>query len=297
MNREKEINESSIPGETQYLIESLNELVNNTVDEYLDGNTTLFKVSEFHPESINGKPPVGVRRLENNYLQPFARDFTNIDLTFNFPITSSAENPLNISVNWSDGMRCRLAVVDKLSILLIEDQTDESLTYHSELLDRDSMKSYVNSLGIPDSVWGPNMRDIVRDLSNDGKLSVTRQASVIVDPFTTIEIVHDAKMLRDDQDDQHLVQELMINIDHLSRNVETNSHNTIQLKTYAAYRNMLRFERNEDGELWEYRGAYSGKLESGQLIDELVQIDPKLGIPDGKLLDKALNTFSRHPYE
>ena len=296
MKREFEIVESSIPGETQYLIESLNELVNETVDEYLDGNTTLFTVTEFHPESVNGKPPIGVRRLENNYLTKSPRDFTNIDLRFNFPIGSSSNSPFNIAVNWSDGMRCRLAIIDKRPFLTVERQSEDSPTYHSEPLDKESMWTYVNSLGLPKSIWGANMRDIVSELSGDGKLSVTREASVIVDPYTTIDIVHDAKMLRDNEDKQHLIQELLININHFLRPESQIADDTMKLKPFAAYRNMLRFERSEDGSLWEYRGAYSGKLTSGDTVESFVQVDPKLGVPDGKLLDKALNTFSNHPY-
>jgi hypothetical protein len=60
----------------------------------------------------------------------------------------------------------------------------------------------------------------------------------------------------------------------------------------TTYRNMFRFERNEKADQWKYRGAYAGKLESGEFIDQLVQRDPKLGVPGSKLLEKAFNFLS-----
>lgn len=273
--------------ETPYLIEDIEELINCRIDSFLQDAPFRIKAQDFHPELLSGEQEIGIDTLAFTYLPPEPKEFAGIDLLFSFPLRQSAENPLNITLKWSNNTQVRLALVDKRPLLLAEESDENGQTFHAEELHPEVMSSYLSSLGFPDSFWGDDIKDMTRDLYNCPDLSMMRSAKTRVDLATTLEVVHDARLIHDIDDTKQLVQELCINIDHEDTPTSV-SGPEIQLSAQPVFRNMLRFERANDNESWKYAGTYQGKLSAGELYDELVQVDPRLGIPHVKVLDKAL---------
>lgn len=307
----------SAPPEIEYLVTDMEKLVNERADEYLDGYPYQVSFSDIHPPLSDGKLPSGIRRIHNTYVSNFAsdtREFAGIDVQMQFPVVPNAENPVNINFKWTDGINCRIAIVDRLPIILIE-RGDEILK--SGLLERGEMTSYLNSSGLPESMWGSDINKLISETNHSRDLKLRRSSMALVDPYTNMEFVHEVRMLRNDSGEQELVEELCLNVDHLSDEPGTNNANLAEqllqaeddysheiiarttekyLPPVATFRNMLRFERDKPGGAWMYRGAYEGKLESGEFIDEVVQTDPKLGLPKSKIITKALNVLNHHPY-
>ena len=284
-----------VPVETEYLVTDMEAMVNERVDEYLDGYPFQVSVADFHPTLNDGKLPSGIRRIDNSYVSkvaPGVREFAGIDILMQFPIVSEAENPLNITLKWTDGLQCRIAIVDKLPIILVE-RGDEII--HSGILDQSEMTSYLNSSGLPESMWGSSIKDLIEDTNQSRDVKLRHASTAPVDHHTSMEIVHDVRSMINDAGERELVQELCLNVDHLSK-ATGGKGNEIYLPSTATFRNMLRFERGELSNAWEYRGAYEGKLEAGEFIDEVVQVDPKLGLPKSKIINKALNVLSKRPY-
>lgn len=282
---------------TEYLVSDVEELVNERIDEYLDGYPFDITVTDFQPRA-DTKEPLGIRRIENTYLSKVSsnhHEFTGMDIRIQFPVVPTADNPLNITLKWEGGMQCRVAIVDRLPILLIEDTENTEKTLLSALLSAKEMTSFLNSCGLPESIWQANLEELLIDIHDSRDIQLHRRSQAIVDPYTNMEIIHDARYMTNDIGEKELVQELCLNIDHLDDGVDAEG-NEIGLPPKSVYRNMLRFERTEDGALWSYRGAYEGKLESGDIIDEIVQLNPKLGIPKDKVIDKALSVLSESPY-
>lgn len=287
--------EFQAPPETSYLVEDVTELVNERFDAFLDGAPFHIKAKNFHPELIGWHGlPDGIHNLGEKYLPPLPtpREFTGIDLLFRFPIDKTVENPFNITVNWSDNRDVRLAIVDKRPVILAEESGDNGDILYAERTHPEVMEYLLESLGLPESFWGDDVKEITRDLYNCPDLFITRSAKTRVDLATTLEIVHDARMTHDMDDKKQLIQELCINVDHESADAPVPAGH-LYLPPYAKYRNMLRFERTDDNSAWKFAGAYHGRLGMGDLIDEIVQVDPKLGIPNGKVLDKALTILSQ----
>ena len=298
MSKSQNFEEAAVPPETGHLIRDVETQVNEHVDEYLNGQPFKMNIVDFVPISPDGRNPVGVNRIHNTYISHLvegAREFCGIDLSFQFPIDPKAENPFNITLKWTDGVQCRLAIVDKRPILLVEDgDEDMSNILYSALIHPNEMEIYRRTLGLPTSLWGENFMDLFQDVKSRD-MHLQRSSKTLVDPFTNMEIVHDARYMKNDDDEQELVQELCLNIDHLDAGTE-GGDGEMYLPAGSAYRNMLRFERDESGNQWVYRGAYSGKLVTGEFVDEVVQVDPKLGIPNEKIINKALSTLSQQPY-
>lgn len=294
----KNTGEAPIPPETEYLISDIEELVNLNVDKHLDGYPFKITAANYTPILDNGKAPIGVNRLNNTYVSPIvhgSREFTGMDLLFTFPMAPGNENPINISLKWSDDIQCRLAVVDRRPVLLVERGKDSENTLFAASPKPDEMTSYFNSIGLPESIWKSDLKELIQDLDNSNDIRLKRSSKTSLDPFTNFEIVHDARYMKNNDDEQELVQELCINLDHLDAGTLGNQ-TEMYIPPTETFRNMLRFERNDTGDEWIYKGAYSGKLTTGELVDELEQLDPKLGIPNGKIFDKALNALSQEPY-
>jgi len=307
----------SAPPEIEYLVTDMEKLVNERADEYLDGYPYQVNVTDFQPMLSKGKLPSGIRRIHNTYVSNFAsetREFMGTDIQMQFPVLPKAENPLNINFKWTDGINCRIAIVDRLPIILIE-RGDEIL--NSGLLERTEMTSYLNSSGLPESMWGSDINKLISETKNSRDVKLQRSSMALIDPYTNMQFVHETRILRNDDSEEQIVEELCLNVDHLSDNISiSNAELTDQLlqaepfyshemsagstELYlpptATFRNMLRFERDKPGGSWMYRGAYEGKLESGEFIDEVVQTDPKLGLPKSKIITKALNVLNHHPY-
>lgn len=280
-----------VAAETPYLIEDIEELVNDRFDTFLQGSIFHIAATDFHPELISGEQNIGIDELAFTYLPPEPKEFTGIDLLMDFPLKDSSENPLNIVLKWSNNTQVRLALVDKRPILLAEESGERGKTFHAEELHPEVMSKYLESLGFPESFWGDDIKAITRDLYNCPDLTMTRSVKTRVDLGSTLEMVHDARLVHDVDDTKQLVQEMCINIDHESKDAPVGAHE-IHLPTQPIFRNMLRFERTLDNEAWKYAGAYQGKLGAGELYDELEQIDPRLGIPKSKVLDKALSVLT-----
>ncbi len=286
---------SEVPPETSYLVEDVVELVNDRFDAFLDNAPFQIKAVGFRPELISGmSTSQGIDMLGQEYLPhaPAGRDFMGIDLLFRFPVKSGGENPFNITLNWSDNTDVRLAVVDKRPLIIAEESGENGEIFRAEELHPEIMSAYLESLHLPDSLWEDDVKEITRDLYNCPEVLMTRSAKTQVDLGTTLEIVHDARMAQDVDDNKQLLQELCINIDHESPDMQPLAGH-LYLRPYAKYRNMLRFERTSDDTAWKFAGAYHGHLGVGDLIDELVQINPTLGIPGSRVLDKALATLSQ----
>lgn len=278
--------------ETEYLISDVEELVNNNFREFLGEAPFKIKANGYKPELLHGEKPSGIDLLEADFLMDvgsFDREFVAIDMLIDFPLRSGSENPWNIEVKWSDGLQIRLALVDKLPILLVEESKENGHTLHSEILHPEVMAEYVEKLGLPHSIWSEDIKELTRDLYSCPEFFMTQSATRIVDPYTTVELIHDAQMRQDIDDRKQLVQELLIHIDHLEQDTPTTDPDELALMPHMRYRNMLRFDHDDTNGLWQYKGAYSGKLGVGEFIDEVVQVDPKLGVPGSKVLEKVLH--------
>lgn len=284
-----------VPAETSYLIEDVAELVNDRFDIFLAGAPFQIKAVGFRPELISGiTEHHAIDALGQQFLppSPTGRDFMGIDLLFRFPVKDGGENPLNITLNWSDNTDVRLAIVDKRPLVIAEESGDLGKIFHAEELHPEIMTNYLELLNLPQSLWEDDVKEITRDLYNCPEVFMTRSAKTQVDLNTSLEIVHDARMAQDIDDNKQLLQELCINIDHSTPD-SMPLPGELFLRPIAKYRNMLRFERTSDDSAWKFAGAYHGRLGTGDLIDELVQIDPTLGIPASKVLDKALAALSQ----
>lgn len=295
-NRHNESEPPVVSPETEYLIADIEELVNNNFREFLGESPFRIKANGYKPELLHGTRPDIVDILEFDYLMeagsPGAREFTAIDMLFDFPLNSGSENPWNIEVKWSDGIQIRLALVNQMPILLVEESGENGHTLHSEILHPEVMAGYVEKLGLPHSIWNNDIKELTRDLYNCPEFFMSQRASTVVDPYTGVEMVHDAQMRQDVDDRKQIVQELLVHIDHLDQTPSTHREDELQPVPHMRFRNMLRFDHDDENGLWRFKGAYHGKLGAGEFIDEVVQIDPKLGIPGGKVLEKVFNGLS-----
>jgi hypothetical protein len=292
-------NESEFPPfaqETEYLITDVEELVNKNVGDHLRDQPFRIKLSDFLPEKreVRGKPhlPIGISRIERDLIKdvaPGQREFTGIDLLFSFPLRKSSgeENPINVELKWSDGVHATLALVDEHPLILITKGEEAEDVLYSAEAPRDVMRTYLETVGLPDSFWSDDFEDLIGDIYSAQDIKIERHSNHMLDLGTTLEISHDARYMTNDIGDKELVQELCLNIDH-----QAEPRLSGLMLPGTTYRNMFRFERNEKADQWKYRGAYAGKLESGEFIDQLVQRDPKLGVPGSKLLEKAFNFLS-----
>lgn len=286
----------TVAPETEYLISDVEELVNAHFREFLGDSPFKIKANGYKPELLHGTKPSGIDVLEADFLMDvgsFNREFIAIDMLFDFPLRSGSENPWNIEVKWSDGIQIRLALVDRLPILLVEESGENGRTLQSEILHPEVMAGYIEQLGLPNSIWSDDIKELTRDLYSCPEFYMTQSATAIVDPYTSVEIIHDAQMRQDIDDEKQLVQELLVHIDHLDQTSVVVEDDERAPMPYMRYRNMLRFDHDDTNGLWQYKGAYHGKLGIGEFIDEHVQIDPKLGVPSGKVLEKVLHSLER----
>ena len=291
-SRQNHEREPRIEPETGFLVRDLEELVTDKVGEFLGDEQFKISAKGYRPEIHNGEMPSGIDLLEGDYLMDFGtpdRDFQGIDLQLSYPLKKEDANPFNITVRWSGGVNCRLAVVDTLPILFIEEAKKNGHTLHAEKLPQEKMELYLEGLGLPESIFGSDIKELMRDLYHCPELLMTQTAQAYVDPYTRIEISHDAQLRQDMDDKKQLTQELAVKIDHLDQSVPFAAALELPLKPQFRFRNLLRFDRNEDTNAWDFRGAYSGKLGTGETLDESSHIDPKLDIPSVKVLEKALN--------
>lgn len=301
MNRRTEQSmDRPVPAETEYLISDVEELVNREIDAHLDGNPFHIEVKNYKPLTPTQKAPYGVTRIDRDIVQKIApgiREFTGIDLDFNFPLSQNSENPFNVSLKWSDGIQCRLAIVDNRPIMLIERGDHNEAVLFASSPEKEIMRTHLESVGLPETIWASNIKNLIGDITDSSAIKISRTSEDIIDIGTKLEITHESFFAVNILGDKEVTQELCVSLDHQSIPTdESNNPGFIQLAPQSIYRNMLRFNRNDSGDAWQYRGAYEGKLRSGELIDELVQIDPKLGIPRSKLLDKAIAYLSERPY-
>lgn len=296
--RRKLQGETIAPEETSYLIEDVEQLVNAEFEARLKNEPFLVEVNGYLPEMnlVNGLPktPVGINRIERSVLQPYpgVRDFIGMDLQFQFPLASDKSNPMNALLKWSDDIHCRLAIIDNRPLMMIESQ---GRTLDVTGTDKETMLSYLETIGLPAGIWGNEPKDIrhlVRDLSGSRQYSMSRRTKEMIDLGTTVELTHSALYVTDAHGEKDLEQELCINVDHVSQPSRFENDELLSPRTY---RNMLRFVRSNDDMSWQYRAAYSGHMVTGELIEEAVQDNPKLGIPNGKVIDKVLHALSQKP--
>lgn len=295
--RKREPTPPHYPPETEYLITDVEELVNKNIGNYLNDKPFRVKITDYMPEMpiVKGTPrlPIGITRVERDLVQKFApgtRDFIGMDLLFTYPLSKKIvdENPINIQLKWSDGINVSLALVDERPVTLVTQGKDAQEVLFAAAPSPEIMQTYLATIGLPDSMWIDDFKDLMGDIYSSRDIQLERGVTYLVDIGTTMEIAHNARYMTNDSGDKELVQELCLNIDHVSE--PRLSGLVFPGKTF---RNMFRFERNEQSDEWKYRGAYAGKLISGEFIDQLVQDDPKLGIPGSKLLEKAFNFLSQ----
>jgi hypothetical protein len=294
--RHKSAESFSIEPETEYLITDVEELVNKNIFRYLDVQPFRVDVKDYTPDMsvARRKPqlPVGINRIDRDIVQPVApgpSEFIGMDLLFSYPLmTSKDENPFNITLKWSNDIQVRLAVVDQRPIMLVEHIADTEHVMSASELSRETMMMYLKSIGLPESMWSNDFKDLMGDIYSSRDIKIKRQSSHLIDPSTTLEISHDARYMTNDLGDKELTQELCLNIDHYNEGREDG----LYFPSTPTFRNMFRFDRSIDASQWQYRGAYAGKLVHGDFIDQLVQDNPTLGVPGSKLLSKAFTFLS-----
>lgn len=284
--------------ETSFLIEDVQDLMNQNIERYLETTPYRVHVKDYQPEMTehNGvqRLPYGIKRIEHEILRDYAdmsiAEFIGMDIMNDFPLLASdRENPLHITLKWSNNMQVILALVDNLPIVLVEtSQGDGTETLFSATLKNRKMQQYLETIGLPESLMGESFEDYLGDIAHASDIRMKRTADHVVDLGTNLTIEHSARLLKDVDDTQGVVQELCVNINHFSEGRMAG----LNFPGIAKYRTLLRFARNEKETAWEYRGTYTGKLETGEFIDEQVQADPTLGIPNNKVIDKVLAFLS-----
>jgi hypothetical protein len=283
--------------ETKFLIDDVEELVNTNIGKYLGDSPFRIKAEGYTPEMQQTRGasllPIGINRLEKNLIAPNVegeREFAGIDFLFTFPLKKSElnENPLNVTLRWTDATNITLALVGDMNIALVTHGEEADHVIHSAELAPYVMKNYLETIGLPQSFWRDDFKDLMGDIYFSRDMNIKRHSKFLLDIATTMTVSHDARYMTNDAGDKELVQELCLDIDH------TGTDRTENGVTFPGdvYRNMFRFERSEDSDTWEYRGTYAGKLAAGEFVDELVQDQPQLGIPGVKLLEKAFNFLS-----
>jgi hypothetical protein len=296
-SRQNEPTPPQSPGETEYLITDVEELVNRNVGNYLGDKPFRVKITDYMPEMpvVNGCPqlPVGIPAIEQDIIQrvaPGSRDFIGMDLLFTYPLTKKIadENPITITLKWSDGINASLALVDNHPIALVTQvNNDEAVLFAAEP-SKKRMQTYLETIGLPDSIWVDDFKDLMGDIYSSRDIQLGRSATYLLDLGTTLQILHNASYRTNEFGDKELNQELCLNLDHVS--VSKLSGMRLSEKIF---RNMFLFERNDQLNQWKYSGAYGGKLVSGEFVDQLVQQDPTLGVPGSKLLEKAFSFLSQ----
>jgi hypothetical protein len=289
--------ETNVSPELKYLVEDVEKLVNERAEEYLDGTPFRVKVEGFSPDLITGQTPLGIRRIKNTYMKDVGspyRELRSVDFSFQFPLNPESDNPIAVGLDWTDDKVTRLSIINSLPLLLVDD-TKSGKTLRSLVLERSEMASVLNTIGLPDSIWGISNRELLEDLHSAKNVLMTRKISTPVDPFSSLEIVHDARIADDIDGNRQVVQELCLNIDHLDVSPQAED-DTLYLPPQDRFRNALRFERTEDESKWKFVGAYHGKLGTGTMLYEKVHLEPRLGIPSGKVINKALSVLSQRPY-
>lgn len=295
----------SIEHETSYLVDDLNEKINQSVESYLHGAQKHLTIEGYRPLGLDrrsGLPtPVGVIELEERHMRQHldidGADFTDMNISVDFPITSSeADNPLHVEYNWNNGARVVLAIVDKRPIMLIEkrDNQDEYHSLHAEQLHPEVFEHLLETSGIPMSTFDESIESFLDDVRDAPRIRLNREKSSIADLGTEITVRHTALLGRDINGDIQNVQELALNIDHYHSSQDPTD--TLMLGAVPKFRTLLRFARNEYEDGWQYRGTYTGKLQAGELVDTLEQQDPRLGVPSGAVMDKVLY-FLAYPTE
>lgn len=292
--------ESEIPPEIEYLIDDVEQLVNERAVEYLDGTPFRIHVQGYKPDLRTGSTPFGIRLLDREYMGDSGktrRELVSLDMSFQFPLNPESDNPIHASVNWSDNTICRLAIIGNMPLIIVERlDNDIPTVISSQRLERNEMAALLNSIGLPESIWGIDTTELLADLHSANSLRMTRKTETPVDPYTTLEFVHDAHIAHDIDGNKQLIQELCLNIDHLDQSISQSSQHELRLVPQPKYRSALRFARSINDEMWKFAGAYHGKLSTGELLYEKVQLEPQLGVPGGKVLDKALSVLSHRPY-
>ena len=297
-HRKKTEREPFVSPETQYLIEDVEQLVNQHIGRCLDDQPFRITLVDFTPalEEIDGHQslPSGINRIADEIVSrvaPGSREFIGIDMSVSFPLEKDTieNNPLSVTLKWSDGIQCQLTLIDNRAIALVQNQAENEKTLSSIQLSGYKTDTYLKTIGLPESVWSDDFKDLLGDVYFSRDITIERHRADILDLTTTLEVSHSARYMTNDLGDKELVQELCLNIDHQSDDYTDG----VYFPGRPVFRNMLRFERTEDATKWQYRGLYHGRLESGALIDDVVQLDPKLGIPRGKLLDKALHFLTQ----
>ena len=294
--------EQLISPEVPLLIEDLENSINEGVDAHLDGQPYRLNVTNFVPELVNSRTPYGINRIQREIVEkvmPGPREFIGIDILASFPMnlednTSTAEeNPLNITIKWSGGIQCRLALTGNMPIVLVEESKEDGETLFAGMPGIEEFNSYINSIGLPLSMWKSNIDTLADDLMMSQKMSIARTLDTAVDYTTHMSVVEERQYLSNETGEIQTVSELVVNVDHQD---ESRIENGLIIQGASKFRNLLRFDRDESDTVWSYRGMYAGKLETGELLEELVQVNPTLGVPNGKVLNKALKYLSQRPY-
>ena len=274
--------ESDIKPETSYLISDIEELVNDRVGNLLKDEPFIVKVYGYFPEMQKDQKdkmqlPIGINRIANTLSAQGAdvTEFTGISLDFVFPLSPAVDNPLNVTLRWSDGTECVLALTG-IGPIMYACSRDGSPLF-SARLENHEVRSYFETLGLPSSMWKKKISTLVSDLSTSDELSMERSVTHVIDGSTAIDVRFFALHKSTEDDKKEVIQDLSFNINHF-----------VIDQRRPTYRSALRFARNVKESAWVYRGLYSGKLTEGELIDELIQADPELGVPSNHLLDKAL---------
>jgi len=298
---EKYPTEPSIGPELEYLIVDLEEQVNALATELLRDEPYMLEARGYRPQSNYGDTPYGIQELENTHLKGFnspQREFIGMDLSCVYPLGVAPVDTWNIALKWSDGLQCRLVKTPRASLLTVEESAAHGHIHHAYTMPQEQHELYLESLGLPESFYADDIKELTRDLYSSTDFHLTQRLVAPIDPFTQLELVRDAQLYQDSDDNKQLVHELLIHIDHLDQSTPSYDEDETPLTPHLHYRNSLRFDRDEVAGLWKFKEAYHGKLKAGELLGELVAIDPTLGIPDVRLLEKVLNGLSAetNPY-
>jgi len=304
MKHSEPIDPSELPisPDVPLLIEDLETSINEGVDAHLDGQPYRLQVINFIPELFNGRTAYGIGRIQRELIEkisPGPREFIGIDVLASFPInfednnSNAEENPLNITIKWSGGIQCRLALTGNMPIILVEESKVDGETLFAGMPGMDEFNSYINSIGLPTSIWKSNVGTVTEDFMMSQRISIARTLDTPVDYTTHMSVIEEKQYLTNDTGETQTFSELVVNVDHQE---ESRIENGNIIQGVSKFRNLLRFDRDESDTAWNYRGMYAGKLETGELLEELVQINPTLGVPNGKVLNKALKYLSQRPY-
>lgn len=286
-------NEFTPTAETMHLVEDLEALVNKNADTYLGKSPSEVAVYGLKVGNTKGEVPYVLNRIRREQLLQtgVSPELIDMDLQCIFPLKQRHADPFQLTYHWSNGRSTIVRAREASTVLLTLDA--DGSTIDAGALDDVDAHRIAAFFEVPEEVLGrstPQLLDAVRSADS---VHVCRKAHTVIDPMTSFTLVHDARIRNDEDNDRHINQELLLEINHFKERSAVQNPYEAYLPPINNYRTMLRFNRTENEDGWKFTGSYKGTLTDGELLGE-VTYHSDIAVPSNKALDKALYALA-HP--